>query len=380
MALLPPKLHGNSMFLAGQSHTQRMAWTTGRSNCSPYFPFTFREVAPRSASTMPIIQSPPPSLPPSQPIAVAVLDRDRQHIALRMRASERPSMEMMKEAEGPAHQFYAATSLLFPFLIAFVQFSVRFLSLLLQPGSCSTESLRDRGSPRPAVPRCEAAVSGDDLKLVLQGLGLVAEWEAGSGGGERVEVAQELLEEKTASLAELEEAFYVFNRKEDGFISAEEVWSVMRRLGLREEVSLDDCRRMIGVFDQDGDGRISPRRLGEVASTSGDPSGEPHGQRRPPQPTGLIPLRHHRQQPHHPSRKLNGASHVDPATQLKLAESFGVADDVFKYNLIGDVPPTQGRPATLAPNVIERWSTGPLWRSAWRIQRTWTATASSSCG
>ncbi|XP_074570923.1 putative calcium-binding protein CML46 [Curcuma longa] len=169
-------------------------------------------------------------------------------------------MGMMKEGEGPVHQFYVTTSLLYYLvlvLIAFVQFSLRFLSLLPQSGSCSTESPRDKGPPRPAVPRCEGAVSGDDLKLVLQGLGLVAGWEAGSGVEEGVEVAHELLEEKTASLAELKEAFYVFNRNEDGFIRAEEVWSVMRRLGLREEVSLDDCRRMIRVFDQDGDGRIS---------------------------------------------------------------------------------------------------------------------------
>ncbi|GAB2277134.1 L-ascorbate oxidase [Dionaea muscipula] len=36
---------------------------------------------------------------------------------------------------------------------------------------------------------------------------------------------------------------------------------------------------------------------------------------------------------------VNGASHVDPETPLKLAEYYGVADKVFKYNTIGDEPP-----------------------------------------
>ncbi|XP_020220666.1 L-ascorbate oxidase homolog isoform X2 [Cajanus cajan] len=49
---------------------------------------------------------------------------------------------------------------------------------------------------------------------------------------------------------------------------------------------------------------------------------------------------------------LNGVSHVDPETPLKLAEYFGVADQVFKYGLISDEPaPTLGD-LTVAPNVI----------------------------
>jgi len=36
---------------------------------------------------------------------------------------------------------------------------------------------------------------------------------------------------------------------------------------------------------------------------------------------------------------INGASHVDSDTPLKLAEYFGVADKVFKYDVIGDNPP-----------------------------------------
>ncbi|KAL2344641.1 hypothetical protein Fmac_005926 [Flemingia macrophylla] len=49
---------------------------------------------------------------------------------------------------------------------------------------------------------------------------------------------------------------------------------------------------------------------------------------------------------------LNGVSHVDPDTPLKLAEYFGVADQVFKYNLIGDQPPPTLRDLVVAPNVL----------------------------
>ncbi|KAF7836917.1 L-ascorbate oxidase-like protein [Senna tora] len=49
---------------------------------------------------------------------------------------------------------------------------------------------------------------------------------------------------------------------------------------------------------------------------------------------------------------LNGVSHVDPETPLKLAEYYGIADKVFKYNLISDEPPASLEPLTVAPNVV----------------------------
>uniref|UniRef100_J3MJH6 EF-hand domain-containing protein n=2 Tax=Oryza brachyantha TaxID=4533 RepID=J3MJH6_ORYBR len=67
----------------------------------------------------------------------------------------------------------------------------------------------------------------------------------------------ELLDRKTASESELKEAFYVFDRNEDGFICAAELWSVMRRLGFKEGRRYEDCMRMIHTFDEDKDGRIS---------------------------------------------------------------------------------------------------------------------------
>ncbi|XP_072975255.1 calmodulin-like protein 3 [Typha angustifolia] len=106
----------------------------------------------------------------------------------------------------------------------------------------------------------------DDIKLAMRSIGMV-DWrgeEVDQDGGagkckecRLMEGAYELMEDKKASLEELEEAFYVFDRNEDGFISPVELWSVMRRLGLKEGVKYEDCERMIRVFDNDGDGRIS---------------------------------------------------------------------------------------------------------------------------
>ncbi|XP_010931453.1 probable calcium-binding protein CML46 [Elaeis guineensis] len=123
---------------------------------------------------------------------------------------------------------------------------------LLSPEEC--ESCNDRGG-----------LTYDDIKLVMRSLAMVG-WrsdEVGEGGGDdgkckecrQLEGVHELLEEKKASLEELEEAFYVFDRNEDGFISPEELWGVLRRLGW-EGMKLEDCERMIRVFDEDGDGRI----------------------------------------------------------------------------------------------------------------------------
>ncbi|XP_016515836.1 L-ascorbate oxidase homolog [Nicotiana tabacum] len=51
---------------------------------------------------------------------------------------------------------------------------------------------------------------------------------------------------------------------------------------------------------------------------------------------------------------INGVSHVDPITPIKLAELYGVADKVFKYDLIKDeyIAPSGNEKITLAPNVV----------------------------
>ncbi|CAN1234604.1 Probable calcium-binding protein CML44 [Linum perenne] len=59
-------------------------------------------------------------------------------------------------------------------------------------------------------------------------------------------------EKSEAVEADLEEAFRVFDLNGDGFITSEELQSVLKRLGLWDEAK--DCRRMICVYDTNCDG------------------------------------------------------------------------------------------------------------------------------
>ncbi|XP_072998255.1 uncharacterized protein [Typha latifolia] len=62
-------------------------------------------------------------------------------------------------------------------------------------------------------------------------------------------------EAEAADEAELRETFAVFDADGDGKISAEELMSLFAVLG-DDGCSLDDCRRMIGGVDTDGDGFV----------------------------------------------------------------------------------------------------------------------------
>uniref|UniRef100_A0A0D6QY05 EF-hand domain-containing protein n=1 Tax=Araucaria cunninghamii TaxID=56994 RepID=A0A0D6QY05_ARACU len=57
------------------------------------------------------------------------------------------------------------------------------------------------------------------------------------------------------SLEDLKDAFKIFDMDGNGFISADELHNVLRRLG--ESCSLAECRNMIEVVDVDGDGHVS---------------------------------------------------------------------------------------------------------------------------
>lgn len=71
-------------------------------------------------------------------------------------------------------------------------------------------------------------------------------------------------EGKTAKEAEvveeeIREAFNVFDKNHDGFISVDELKFVLGTLGLGRgrSLSLEDCRKMINKVDVDGDGLVS---------------------------------------------------------------------------------------------------------------------------
>ncbi|KAL6639559.1 hypothetical protein ACP70R_023289 [Stipagrostis hirtigluma subsp. patula] len=130
----------------------------------------------------------------------------------------------------------------------------------------------DGGDARPPSQRAPdepGALTCGDAAAVTARLGLFPPWKCSSNGAGTAdrssecracgaaEVAGELAGGGLASERELEEAFCVFDRGEDGFICAAELWCVMRRLGFAEGARYEDCEQMIGAFDGDGDGRIS---------------------------------------------------------------------------------------------------------------------------
>ncbi|ESR47542.1 putative calcium-binding protein CML44 [Citrus sinensis] len=55
-------------------------------------------------------------------------------------------------------------------------------------------------------------------------------------------------------ISDLYKAFSVFDVNGDGFITSEELQSVLARLGLWDEKSSQDCRSMIYVYDTNSDG------------------------------------------------------------------------------------------------------------------------------
>ncbi|KAJ4966852.1 hypothetical protein NE237_018701 [Protea cynaroides] len=73
---------------------------------------------------------------------------------------------------------------------------------------------------------------------------------------ESIEKVTEEDDEEEQRELDLVNAFKVFDLNNDGFISCEELQSVLSRLGLWEEKSGCDCRSMILRFDTNSDGLV----------------------------------------------------------------------------------------------------------------------------
>ncbi|GFP79306.1 calmodulin-like protein 2 [Phtheirospermum japonicum] len=56
---------------------------------------------------------------------------------------------------------------------------------------------------------------------------------------------------------DIREALKVFDRNGDGFITVEELRSVLSSLGLKQGRTLEDCKQMIVRVDVDGDGMVN---------------------------------------------------------------------------------------------------------------------------
>ncbi|KAL2528739.1 putative calcium-binding protein CML45 [Forsythia ovata] len=103
----------------------------------------------------------------------------------------------------------------------------------------------------------DESVCRGEMELVLRSLGISC-----SHDEEKLPVRLdsndvfELFEEKNPDLDEVKEAFDVFDGNKDGFIDASELQMVLCALGFNEGLEMENCRRMIRDFDENGDGRI----------------------------------------------------------------------------------------------------------------------------
>lgn len=59
----------------------------------------------------------------------------------------------------------------------------------------------------------------------------------------------------SSSAAEIREAFDLYDQDKNGLISSSEIHQVLNRLGM--SCSVEDCVRMIGHVDSDGDGNVN---------------------------------------------------------------------------------------------------------------------------
>ncbi|KAH6758445.1 hypothetical protein C2S51_018680 [Perilla frutescens var. frutescens] len=108
----------------------------------------------------------------------------------------------------------------------------------------------DASTSEPARPIIK--ITSDDVGIVMKQLGLPQQEPFSQ---DYIEIAN-IFDSAEPSLDEVREAFRMFDQNNDGFVDAEELKKVMNSLGL-VGLSEQECKRMIMVFDDDGDGRIS---------------------------------------------------------------------------------------------------------------------------
>jgi len=83
------------------------------------------------------------------------------------------------------------------------------------------------------------------------------------------EEAREHAETEEKVLSELVEAFSVFDKNGDGFISPFELQQVLLSLGLKEGKDLVSCEMMITRFDRNSDGRIDFEEFENMMTMTG---------------------------------------------------------------------------------------------------------------
>ena len=82
------------------------------------------------------------------------------------------------------------------------------------------------------------------------------------------ELYQSLMDDKDEE-EDLKEAFNVFDQNGDGYISVDELRSVLASLGLKQGKTIEDCKRMIMKVDVDGDGRVNFKEFKQMMKGGG---------------------------------------------------------------------------------------------------------------
>ncbi|CAL9764579.1 unnamed protein product [Musa acuminata subsp. burmannicoides] len=68
---------------------------------------------------------------------------------------------------------------------------------------------------------------------------------------------------------DMREAFNVFDRNGDGFITVEELRLVLASLGLKQGRTAEDCRKMINEVDDDRDGMVDFKEFKQMMKGGG---------------------------------------------------------------------------------------------------------------
>ncbi|KAJ7961707.1 Calmodulin-like protein [Quillaja saponaria] len=77
-------------------------------------------------------------------------------------------------------------------------------------------------------------------------------------------VLYEMIMEDKDEEEDMREAFNVFDKNRDGFITMEELRSVLTTLSLKQGRTIEDCRRMIKKVDVDGDGMVNFKEFKQI--------------------------------------------------------------------------------------------------------------------
>jgi calcium-binding protein CML len=84
------------------------------------------------------------------------------------------------------------------------------------------------------------------------------------------ELYQNIMEEREEEEEEdMKEAFNVSDRNGDGFITVDELRSVLGSLGLKQGRTVEDCKKMITKVDVDGDGMVNYNEFKQMMKAGG---------------------------------------------------------------------------------------------------------------